>query len=318
MVRKLYIDSRARKARTTSDFIWQADRPIMVEECRCFIDSVHIPNVFGTITQTNQNIYITEQQANFTVLANQNKIYISETSGGVEIERIKTLTAGVYSESTLATELQLQLGSLYTVTSSTGQLNITSTGLTSWKIYSRAEMQAKNSFAGQVIIPSNLQDAADLLGTTMQSVLGVSGNVYLNFSKLYRKISIPLGQYSFTELATTIQTSMNDSSSLPLQYVVSADATSGKLSVTNASTLLFEIYPEQYLINSPYAFPGHSSPWFASDHATGFISLGIIQGNTIIAEQHVNTMRHHTIFINSDLGSHNDSIGPLPQSTIAR
>jgi hypothetical protein len=100
--------------------------------------------------------------------------------------------------------------------------------------------------------------------------------------------------------------------------VVNPDATTGKLSVTNASILLFEIYPEQYLTNSPYAFPGHSSPWFASDYATGFFSLGIIQGNTVTAELHVNIMRHHTIFINSDLGSHNDSIGPLSQSTIAR
>ena len=89
MVGKLYIDSRARKAGTNSDFIWQADRPIMVEKCKCFIDSVHIPNIFGTITSTNQNIYITEEQANFTVLANQNKIYNSETSSGVEIEKLK-------------------------------------------------------------------------------------------------------------------------------------------------------------------------------------------------------------------------------------
>ena len=89
MVRKLYIDSRARKVGTHSDFTWQADRPIMAEKCRCFIDSVHIPNFFGTITQTNQYLYITEEQANFTVLANRNTISISETSSGVEIEKIK-------------------------------------------------------------------------------------------------------------------------------------------------------------------------------------------------------------------------------------
>ena len=57
-------------------------------------------------------------------------------------------------------------------------------------------------------------------------------------------MSVPLGQYSFQELATIVQTSMNNSSSLPLSYVVSPDATTGKLSVTNASILLFEIYPE--------------------------------------------------------------------------
>ena len=187
MVRKLYIDSRAKKAGTNSDFIWQADRPIMVEKCRCFIDSVHIPNVFGTITSTNQNIYITEQQANFTVLANQNKIYISETSGGIEIERVLSLPAGVYTEASLATEMQFHLGNSYVVSYSTNQLNITSTGLTSWKIHSRAEMQTKTTYAGQIIVPSNLQDTSDLLGTTTTSILGVSGNISLNFSKLYRK-----------------------------------------------------------------------------------------------------------------------------------
>jgi len=157
----------------------------------------------------------------------------------------------------------------------------------------------------------------------MQSILGVSGNVHLGLSKLYRRVAIPQGQYSFTELATALQTALNTGSTLPQAfntstYVVSADATTGKLSITNASTLLFEIFSEQYLTNQPNAFPGYASPWFASDHATGFTSPGAIQGNTVTAEQHVNTMRHHTVFINSDLGTHNDSIGPLSQTTIAR
>ena len=323
MVRKLYIDSRARKAGTHGDFIWQPDRPILVEKCRAFIDSVHLPNVCGSITATNQYIYVTEQQANFTVLANQNKIYLSETSGGNEIERILSLSAGVYTEATLATQLQVHLGAAYAVTSSTGQLNITSSGLTSWKIFSRAELQTKTSFSGQNISPTNLQDACDLMGTTMQSILGVSGNVYLGLSKLYRRVAIPQGQYSFTELATALQTALNTGSTLPQAfntstYVVSADATTGKLKITNASTLLFEIFSEQYLTHQPNAFSGYSSPWFASDHATGFTSLGVIQGNNVTAEQHVNTMRHHTVFINSDLGTHNNSIGPLSQTTIAR
>ena len=36
------------------------------------------------------------------------------------------------------------------------------------------------------------------------------------------------------------------------------------------------------------------------------------------SDTHVNMMRYHTIFINSDLGVHNQSIGPLSQSSIAR
>ena len=37
-----------------------------------------------------------------------------------------------------------------------------------------------------------------------------------------------------------------------------------------------------------------------------------------IAAGHVNVLAYHTLFINSTLGMHNDSIGPVGQSTIAR
>ena len=38
----------------------------------------------------------------------------------------------------------------------------------------------------------------------------------------------------------------------------------------------------------------------------------------IVGESHVNVMAHHTVFINSNLGMHSDSVGPMGQTSIAR
>ena len=314
MVRKLYIDARAKKAGTYSDFTWQTDRPILVEKSRAFIDSVHIPNSFGTINSTNQYVYLTEEQQDFTVLSNLNKLYIQETPGG---ERIIALTPGLYNtEALLATELQTQLGGNYTVTSATGSLTITNSVLTSWKIFSRAEIQTKKIFASQIINQNNVQDISDLFGNAVQAMLGPSHNITLGKSKLYRQISIPSGNYNITDLAAAFQTSLNTGTSLPNTYLVTANSLTGKLNITNSSTLIFEIYPETYLNMHLKAFLGYSSPFYGADHAIGFTLIQT--GNNITSDMHVNVQRYHTLFINSDLGTHNDSIGPMSQSSIAR
>ena len=51
---------------------------------------------------------------------------------------------------------------------------------------------------------------------------------------------------------------------------------------------------------------------------TGFTGAAVIEGNSVVAASHVNTMAYHTLFIHSSLGTHNDTIGPVGQSTIAR
>jgi hypothetical protein len=51
---------------------------------------------------------------------------------------------------------------------------------------------------------------------------------------------------------------------------------------------------------------------------TGFTGAAVIGGNSVVAASHVNTMAYHTLFINSSLGTHSDTIGPVGQSTIAR
>ena len=47
--RKLYIDSRKRVSGSHSDFDYQLPNPIQVPKSRCFVDSVHLANVFPTI-----------------------------------------------------------------------------------------------------------------------------------------------------------------------------------------------------------------------------------------------------------------------------
>jgi len=67
----------------------------------------------------------------------------------------------------------------------------------------------------------------------------------------------------------------------------------------------------------PYEFQGFAAPYNGSDLLTGFHS-NVYEGNTAVAAGHVNVLAYHTLFVNSTLGMHNDSIGPVGQSTIAR
>ena len=118
--RKLYIDSRKRVSGTHSDFDYQLPNPIQVPKSRCFVDSVHLANVFPTITSHSRFIYIEE---------------ISTTN--VSTKRKIGLTAGQnHDGTTLATEVALQLNTGTTLaansysctfSSSTGKLTISNT-----------------------------------------------------------------------------------------------------------------------------------------------------------------------------------------------
>ena len=117
MPHKLYIDSRRRASGSHSDFDYQLPQPIQVPKSRCFVDSVHLANVFPTITAHNQFIYVEE-----TTLAN------------ASVKRKVALTAGqTFDGNVLATEIALRLNtgtsltaSSYTCTfaPSTGKLTI--------------------------------------------------------------------------------------------------------------------------------------------------------------------------------------------------
>jgi len=119
--RKLYVDSRKRASGSHSDFDYQLPNPIQVPTSRCFVDSVHLSNVFPTITSHSRFIYLQE---------------ISTVN--VSTKRKVGLTVGSYDGTTLATEIALQLNTGTTLTansysctfnSGTGKLTITNTSV---------------------------------------------------------------------------------------------------------------------------------------------------------------------------------------------
>ena len=102
MPHKIYVDSRKRVSGSHSQFDYQLPNPIQVPKSRCFVDSVHIANVFPTIHSANRFIYIEET-----------------STASVSTKRKVGLTAGqTYDGTTLATEVALQLNTGTTLTAS--------------------------------------------------------------------------------------------------------------------------------------------------------------------------------------------------------
>ena len=119
MPHKIYVDSRKRVSGTHSNFDYQLPNPIQVPKSRCFVDSVHIANVFPSITSHSRFIYLEET-----------------STSNVTTKRKVALTVGAYDGNTLATEVALQLNSGTTLTagsysctfsSGTGKLTISNT-----------------------------------------------------------------------------------------------------------------------------------------------------------------------------------------------
>ena len=314
MVHKLYIDSRAAKEGDASDFVWAPDRPISVGKCRAFLDAVHMPVSWGTITETNKYFYIAEELPFLTVLASASKVYLRETINGVTSDRIAVIAPAIYDGPNLATALTTALGAGYTVAytavaNELGTLTITSAN--TWLIVSRASL-LRGTFNGAVL--SNLQDASDILGTVATDASGV---LTLGHGLGYRRIELTKGSYTFDSIATELQNQLNTGSDLPT-YAVSPSVVKGRLSLANSSVLKFHIYPNQFLEKNSYSFPGYTAPFYPSDAVLGFSGHSILSGNAVTAASHVNVQAYHSLFINSTLGSHSDTLGPIGQSTIAR
>ena len=122
MPHKLYLDSRRRASGSHSDFDYQLPQPIHVPKSRCFVDSVHLANVFPTIHENNKQMYMSERDVN-----------------NVITYRKLTLTTNQYFDGdALALELATKLnigttlnGSSYTCTfeNTTGRLTIANSTL---------------------------------------------------------------------------------------------------------------------------------------------------------------------------------------------
>ena len=176
MVHKLYIDSRAAKEGDAGDFVWAPDRPISVGKCRAFLDAVHMPVSWGTIVETNRFMYIAEELPFLTVLPTASKVYLRETINGVTSDRIATIAPAMYDGLNLAAAMGTALGAGYSVAyaavaNQLGTLTITTAN--TWLILSRASLLRDGKFGGATLSNSNLQDASDILGTTVADASGV-------------------------------------------------------------------------------------------------------------------------------------------------
>jgi hypothetical protein len=252
-----------------------------------------------------------------TVLSQTDRIYFKEG----ETELIATIQPAIYDGPTLATAIAAALsavspstvyGATYTASQTTlGSITLTPPVF----IASRATLVAAKSWAGQTLAPTGLQDASDLLGTT---VVDSQGTLQLDHGIGYRRISLDLGGYNADELAAEMAQKLNSGSTLTGTYSVTFDEKKGRLTISHDNPdLKFRVFPESHLTSRPHDFQGFAAPYNGSDLLTGFHGEPYV-GNTAVAAGHVNVLAYHTLFINSSLGMHNDSIGPIGQSTIAR
>ena len=61
-VRRIYIDSRLRTSGTDSDFTYDLSRSIEVpDNTIAYVDSVLLPNVFTSLHENNNRLYVSEQ-----------------------------------------------------------------------------------------------------------------------------------------------------------------------------------------------------------------------------------------------------------------
>ena len=91
-VRRIYIDSRLRTSGTDSDFTYDLPRCIEVpDETIAFVDSILVPNVWTTLHDQN------------------NRLYVSETVGSTTTEHTYLLPEANYTGQALANTLQSTL-----------------------------------------------------------------------------------------------------------------------------------------------------------------------------------------------------------------
>ena len=195
-VRKIFVDSRFRNAGNFANFQYSLKAPVKVAKCRAFIDSIHIPQVFPTIHENNQNIYL-EESWNAGANLNQRKV---------------ALTIGNYTADELKTELLTRLNAntgfpnnTYTVTYSenTGKLTIGIAGAGNgdtniWSMeYLKAHPQLWTD-PNSTFTPDD--DCYSVIGFTDTEVMNISialtGNAHISvlpFHTIYLTCSYGLG-----------------------------------------------------------------------------------------------------------------------------
>ena len=128
MVRKIFVDSRFRDHGTPANFQFTLSSPVLHPKCRAYLDNIHIPNLFYTISEKSKYLYVFELWVNNpgtpqAVVAGQKRKIALE----VGTYDIATLTAELLTK--LNTGKSLPAGNDYVVTQSnlTGKITVSLT-----------------------------------------------------------------------------------------------------------------------------------------------------------------------------------------------
>jgi hypothetical protein len=154
---------------------------------------------WGSVVESNKNMYIAEELPLLTVLATQNRIYFRE---GVT-ELIAVIPPAIYDGPTLATRVAEALSTagstVYTAAYTASATTLGSIAITPpVTIASRASL---SEWAGQKLTRTRLYDASDVLGTKYTDSQGA---LVLDHGIGYRKVSLTTGSYNADELATEV------------------------------------------------------------------------------------------------------------------
>ena len=174
-IRRIYIDSKHRASGTPSSFSYQLPRSIETpDETVCYVDSVFLPNVWGTFNADNNKLYVVEH-----------------ATGGTEVKRLLLLEIGNYSSLELANAIETHLNlsktlaNDYSVTyiERTGKFQIVNSSPGTWYLATRTQLKDPAGFwAGQVITdPKDCYSVIGFMGTEVVSsgTLSLTGYVQL-------------------------------------------------------------------------------------------------------------------------------------------
>jgi hypothetical protein len=183
-VHKLYCDTRQRirpDLNNHADCTIQLPRTIEVPDCKAFVDSFHISNLFQTIHENNKYLYVAEELPFLTVQATTNKIYVLEEIGTVQTWRIVLIPPSIYGGAHFATAVALALNGSgkalsgsYTAAFNAAIYQLTISNATNpgyFKIYTREVLRGMTMFGTVAITPANLQDVSEVLGTTTGAIV---------------------------------------------------------------------------------------------------------------------------------------------------
>ena len=138
-----------------------------------------------------------------------------------------------------------------------------------------------------------------------------------------RIVTLPQGQYTVTELKDALQVALNGAGKqITGTYVCTFNDLTNRLVITMANaaaTDQFRVWPERVLRENAALWSLTAETLHSANHVLGF-SEGSVQlsGPTVTSPNAPNVQPYSQVFIRSNLGSSNESLGPNFETDIIR